>query len=422
MGILFMFNIKTSIMDVKKLIEKTVLLLQEAKYSTSRIYTYRWLWSKGIVPYMQALGQNDFTENVGKEFMQTCHEGGFLTCHHRDLVKSVDVLICALLNKSIIRRISHAVPYNFSGEIGNVTNLYLLYLKDLRLNSKTIRAHEKRLYIFVEYLKSTNIHVLSDITEDVIVDYIMAHEYRRIEYLRSLRAFLRFLYSNRLIEKDWSYVIKSLGKKYKHVRVSSFYSPEEIVQLEESISRSSNIGKRDYAMVMLCSRLGLRVSDVANLEFSNIDWENNKINIVQYKTGIPLSLPLLPEVGNAIIDYLKYGRKESSCNKIFTSLRPPYEEMTPSSVHAAIAVAFQNSGLRIDNRRHGGHSLRFSLAQRMLNNSTPISIISEALGHQQVDVTRTYVRIDLNHMRECVLDVPDVSVDFYTQKGGCFYE
>ena len=61
-------------------------------------------------------------------------------------------------------------------------------------------------------------------------------------------------------------------------------------------------------MVILCSRMGLRVSDVANLSFENIDWENNIVSLVQYKTGNPLSLPLLPIVGNAIIDYLRYAR------------------------------------------------------------------------------------------------------------------
>ena len=175
-------------------------------------------------------------------------------------------------------------------------------------------------------------------------------------------------------------------------------------------------------MVLLCSRLGMRVSDVANLEFGNIDWESNTINIIQYKTGNPLSLRLLPDVGNAIVVYLQYGRKQSSCNKVFLSLRPPYDGMTPASVHGAITVAFAESGVKTEGRHHGGHALRFSLAQRMLDKSIPIPIISETLGHHEVDMTRTYVRIDFSHLRSCVLDVPDVPDSFYTQKGGCFYE
>ena len=89
--------------------------------------------------------------------------------------------------------------------------------------------------------------------------------------------------------------------------------------------------------------------------------------------------------------------------------------MTAASVHAAIAVAFADSGVKIEGRHHGGHALRFSLAQRMLDKSTPIPVISETLGHQETDMTRSYVRIDFTHLRQCVLDVPNVSDEFYMQ-------
>lgn len=409
-------------MDIKKLIEHVVQLLKDARYTSSRIYTYRWLWSKGIIPFMESQGLDDYTESVGKEFMLTCHDGSELTFHHRDLVKSVDVLTNALLHNSIGGRMRFSNPYPLEGEIGNAAILFIDQQKKLRRKEKSIRPYRKRLSNFIEYLHGMGISYLHEITEEAILDYVTNHEYRQLEYVRTVKRFLAFVFEHKLTSKDWSYTVRALGNKFKHIRIPSFYIPEEIRQLENSISLKSNVGKRNYAMVMLCSRLGLRVSDVANLEFDNIDWEANSINIIQYKTGNPLSLPLLPEVGNAIIDYLQYARKESESNKIFTSLRPPYGDMTPGSVHSAIAVAFHDSGIDIEKRHHGGHALRFSLAQRMLDRSIPIPIISETLGHQEVDMTRTYVRIDFTHMRQCVLDVSEVSDDFYMQKGGCFYE
>jgi len=84
--------------------------------------------------------------------------------------------------------------------------------------------------------------------------------------------------------------------------------------------------------------------------------------------------------------------------------------------------AFKTSGVEIDKRHHGGHALRFSLAQRMLELNTPIPIISEALGHRNRDVTRQYIRIDLPLLQKCSLDVPAIDDNFYMQKGGCFYE
>jgi integrase len=161
---------------------------------------------------------------------------------------------------------------------------------------------------------------------------------------------------------------------------------------------------------------------VSNLSFSNIDWENNEISIVQYKTGNPLTLPLLSIVGNAIIDYLRYARPKSMSDKVFLSCRPPYRELDGGAVHSAILTVFKSSGIDFRDRHRGGHALRFSLAQRMLDKSTPIPIISETLGHSETDTTRTYVRIDLSHMLECVLEVPEPKDYFYMQKGGWLYD
>lgn len=410
-------------MEIQKLIERTNQLLSEARYTNSRIYTYNWLWKKGILSYMSDRCLVDFDEKVGKECMLNFHDGGTVTFHHRDLIKSIDVLVNVFLNDNPGKRMRIPVQYPFRGEIGSAAEVYFESLKARGISEKkTIQSYKRIVSNFVEYLLENGISHISGIIEDCIVKFIESRHYRQKEYIGMIRRFLNYLYKEQLIAKDYSYVLRSPGKNVMHIKATSFYSPEEIRQLEESISRASNVGKRDYAMVALCSRLGLRVSDVANLSFKDINWENNIINIVQYKTGNPLTLPLLPIVGNAIIDYLKNARPKSTSNKVFLSCRPPYGEMNPSSVHSAIAVAFRESGVDFGDRHHGGHALRFSLAQRMLDKSIPIPVISETLGHTQVDTTRTYVRIDLTHMMGCVLDVPEASDAFYTQRGGWFYD
>ena len=389
-------------MEIQKLIERANQLLMVARYTNARIYTYNWLWKKGILQYMKQRGLVDFTEEVGEKCMLTFHDEGTVTFHHRDLIKSVDVLINVL-------------------KYDNLEYFESLKRKGVS-EKKTIPTYKRIISNFVEYLFSQGIVNTDGIDEEILVRYIESREHRQREYIGNTRRFLSYLYKKGLIERDFSYYLSGLGKKFKRSRVPSFYTPEEIGKLEESISRSSSVGKRDYAMVILCSRMGLRVSDVANLSFKNIDWENNIVSLVQYKTGNPLSLPLLPIVGNAIIDYLRYARPKSDSKKVFLSCRPPYGELTPGAVHLAIAVAFRNSGVEFGNRHHGGHALRFSLAQRMLDKSTPIPVISETLGHTESDMTRTYVRIDLTHMRSCVLEVPETKDSFYTQRGGWFYE
>lgn len=409
-------------MEIEKVIERANQLLTEARYTNSRIYSYNWLWKKGVISYMNAKSLVDFDEKVGEECMLSFHDGGTVTFNHRDLIKSIDVLVNVFLNDNLGKRMRIPTQYPFRGEIGTAAENYFESLKAHGISEKTIQSYKRRVSNFVEYLYENGIISISGIIEDYIVKFTESRQYQQKEYIETIRRFLNHLYNENFISKDYSYVLRSLGTNIKHIKIPSFYSPNEIRQLEESISRTSNVGKRNYAMVTLCSRLGLRVSDVANLSFKDLNWENNSINIIQYKTGKPLTLPLLPIVGNAIIDYLKNARPKSASCRIFLSCRPPYGEMNPGSVHSAIAVAFRESGVCFGNRHHGGHALRFSLAQRMLDKSTPIPIISETLGHTEIDATRTYVRIDITHMMKCVLDVPDASDAFYTQRGGLFYD
>jgi len=410
-------------MEIEKLIKRTNQLLEEARYSSRRIYLYNWLWKKGVLVYMSSKDLVDYDENLGNDYMLTCHDGFSVTFHHRDLIKSIDVLTNVLLNNNLGGRMHCAVQYSLRGDIGEAANQYLDFLRSLRLNEKrTLQYYKKRISNFIEYLFEKGIDNRSEITEEAIVKYIESREHQQKEYIDTTRRFLSFLFHKNVIEKDYSYMLKSLGKRIKHVKAPSFYAPNEVQKIETSISRSNNVGKRNYAMVLLCSRLGLRVSDVANLSFSDINWENNKITLVQYKTGNPLTLPLLPIVGNAIIDYLRYARPKSVSDKVFLRCLPPYVALNGRAVHAAIGVAFKSSGIEFGDRHHGGHALRFSLAQRMLDKSTPISIISETLGHSEVNTTRTYLRIDLSHMLGCVLDVLASNNCFYTQKGGLFYD
>ena len=146
------------------------------------------------------------------------------------------------------------------------------------------------------------------------------------------------------------------------------------------------------------------------------------IRLFQYKTDKEIELPLLSEVGNAIIDYLKYSRQDSEASYVFLTSRSPVKSLTIMGTSSIVQRAFAKSGIDIKNRRHGPHALRHSLAQRLLEQQTMLPVISEVLGHANTESTRFYLRVDINSMRQCALDVPPVSSSFYNQKGGIFYE
>ena len=174
-------------------------------------------------------------------------------------------------------------------------------------------------------------------------------------------------------------------------------------------------------MVLLASRLGLRASDIAGLQFSNIDWDRDTITLVMQKTGKAIELPLLADVGNAIIDYLQNGRPRSALQSVFLSGRAPYVAATKSMVSSAINAIICKSGIDVTAKHHGPHSLRHSLASAMLENGTMMPVISESLGHRSTETTLTYLKIDIMSLRKCALPVPSVPENFYMQRGGAFY-
>lgn len=202
---------------------------------------------------------------------------------------------------------------------------------------------------------------------------------------------------------------------HRHVRHESDPHPwtaEEIRLLLARIDRLSAVGKRDYAMILTTARLGLRVSDLRGLELGDLDWRAKQITIVQHKTGRPLRLPLLDDVGWAIIDYIREGRPETTCPKVFVKHRHPFDAFgCSSSVATRLPRYAARAGIEFPpGQVCGMHSLRGALAVAMIGGGAPIPVVSAVLGHASSDTTQAYcLRFDVERLRDCALDVEDVT-------------
>lgn len=171
------------------------------------------------------------------------------------------------------------------------------------------------------------------------------------------------------------------------------------------VDRGNPTGKRDYAMLIMTARLGLRVGDVRTLNFSSVDWAKKTISITQQKTGKFLELPLPDDVGWAIIDYLKNGRPKCDNNAIFVSHTTPYDILNPIAGNL-VAKYMRKAGIETpQNRTCGMHTLRHSLATGMLNEGVPLPTISSVLGHADITSTESYLRVDIPGLRKCALEV-----------------
>jgi site-specific recombinase XerD len=114
-----------------------------------------------------------------------------------------------------------------------------------------------------------------------------------------------------------------------------------------------------------------------------------------------VTLPILEDVGLAIIDYLKYARPSfEQTQAIFLRLTPPISKLSPSTLHSIVTQHMRSAGVKVDNgKKHGPHALRHSLASALLEDNTPLPVISEILGHSHTDSTSVYLKIDINQLK-----------------------
>jgi integrase len=191
-------------------------------------------------------------------------------------------------------------------------------------------------------------------------------------------------------------------------KLTKVWSEEEISRMLGVIDRANPTGKRDYAIIAIAANLGLRSGDILNLSIDNFDWRNGVINIVQEKTGEPLSLPLSEQIGKAVIDYWRNGRPQSVARELFIQHTLPYMKLTSGMAYHMFNKYYFTSGFQLGGRRHGLHSLRHSLASRLLEKDTPVNVIGNILGHMDSNSASYYIRIDINQLRKCALEVPEV--------------
>lgn len=384
---------------------------------------YQVHWRK-IERFMEARGIPYFNSGVGKNFLlDRLDEKDYsdLTKTEKDLVSAVNVLIEFYETDNIL---SKKEQVNFEGDTGKLMEAYLSYAVSQRLKASTLYEKSRHLYRFQNYLSASGIPSIKAVTSNHILTFLMKinRQFSTLQHhtIQTLRGFFSYLYKEELIAVDLASHIPK-DKFCKQPKLPSVYTEKEISDMLASIDRSTKKGRRNYAIVLLAARLGLRSSDIGGLRFSDIDWDNCVISLNQFKTGKKVELPLFPEIGEAIIDYLKYGRPKSALQQVFLLARSPFTAIVSNAIGGIVRSSYLSAGIDISNRKAGTHTLRHSLAGILLAKGTTLPVITEVLGHQNSASTRYYLRIDLASMSKFALEVPPVSDTFYNQKGGYFY-
>ena len=226
----------------------------------------------------------------------------------------------------------------------------------------------------------------------------------------NLGKFMRFLHTNGMIQEDKGRLVP----KFKHVRKAFLPSSLErvdIAKLLEAVDRCNAIGKRDYALLLLVIRLGLRSADLHNIRLGDFDWKNRLLRITQSKTRDEIEIPLPDDVGWAVIDYLRSGRPKTDEAVLFIRHSPDGGPFSKNNkLEAVMHKYMRRAGIEIPRDQHRGlHSLRSSLARNMLETGASLPAIAEVLGHRNTKSTSHYLRIDMENLGKCPIDPEGVS-------------
>ncbi len=239
--------------------------------------------------------------------------------------------------------------------------------------------------------------------------FILSHAHKRTPksaqlMVSALRSFLRFLFRFGETKRDISTAVPTVAA-WRLSDVPKYIKPEEVECLLDSCNRTTSVGRRNYSILLLIARLGLRAGEIVALELGDINWRTAELT-VRGKGQFYDRLPLPQSVGEALAVYLKNDRPKCSTRRVFVRTKAPYRGLKdPSTVSTIVRRTLEKSGLNTPSK--GAHLLRHSLATNMLRNGASMTEIGELLRHRSPNSTEIYAKVDIEGLRSIVRIWPE---------------
>jgi len=253
--------------------------------------------------------------------------------------------------------------------------------------------------------KTPNFRVLCalDITRFVV------RQARRLSPLRgklivtALRSFFRYLRHRGAISKDLAGCVPTVPN-WSFSTLPRFLAAHDVERILAGCDRETFNGRRNYAILLLLARLGLRAGEVVGLNLDDIDWSTSQI-MIRGKGGASVPLPLAPDVGQALADYLRADRPRCGTRRVFIRHRAPFVGLGNSStISALVRRALIQSG--VESAHKGAHVLRHSLATSLLRQGGSLDEIGELLRHKSANTTAIYAKVDVTALHTLALPWP----------------
>lgn len=385
--------------NMPQLWEKLLLQLQEQKYPSKSIRHYREAMGR-VDRYMRENKISEYTEAVGDAYLATHDER---TSNGRSFYMSFHVKrLNDILNKQPYIMVHTKASQKELRYFNDVFDGFSEMLRKQPISESTRKLQKLYCYEFLHFIEQQGISDPKEINAQIIYAAFSASGSKE-NFGCAARKLLKYLYQEQLHPVDLTEFVPSVRRAKP---MPTVYSKDEIEKLLNVVDKCTAKGLRDYVMLLLAARLGIRVSDICNLKLDDVHWDTNTIEFTQIKTGVFAKLELLPEIRAALFAYLTMGRPDSDSANIFLRAQCPFTPIGRSTVHHIMTRYLAKAGIYTGDRKTGPHALRMSLATELVAEDVPYSVVHKILGHQSSLCFNNYVRLDIENLRRCAIAVP----------------
>ena len=392
-------------LSVQELTIKLIHCQKERGYAQSAL-EQSITFAKRLSRFMNERGFSNYTESIGSEFKKEMRKV-YATGKFQMIQLFISRLDAIHQNRGFLDFRKTLAPIELPSELEMLCSAYMERCCRKGNRKSTLEGNYKVCRIFLRGLCEKRVFNIKDIDANTISAALLCLKSQG--YVKTVQRFLHFLFQEGYLNRDYSYIVP----KFKCPNpIPSVYSIEEIRQIEASVDRSTPRGKRDYAIILMTTRLGIRAGDIVKMFLEQLDFHNSRITLLQSKTGVPLSLPMVSELRYALLDYIENGRRKSPDPHVFLSLHPPYSGLTNATPRQTVRRAIRAAGIKPGNRRSGSHAMRSSLASSMVNDNVSYEAVRRTLGHTSPNAKKSYARVDAEHLRPYSLEPPPATGQF----------
>lgn len=399
------------------IVDDCCLYLEKLGYDKHGVWGTNYGIYCSIVKYQRTHGSKFYDTSLADNYLAEkirCYDEGKIS---RSVVNNTRRAVSqlsefALTGKITILSVKKGSKYKLCDFNEELLNAFMTS-KQFHPNTKEDFKWAIRYFLF--YFQERQKNNPTDINESDLKEFVL-YASGQMTYgslnnmLGYIRQFVNYLTSKQLFTAS-AEILKYCGKREFHV--SGYVSDEDLEKILSAIDIDTKKGKRNKAIILLGSELGIRAADVASLKLSDIDWRNGKIILRQGKTNKATEMPLTEEVAIALQDYILNARPDCDFEEVFLRINAPFQPLSAgSSIESVFEFQCKIAGIKrvaFDGRAF--HGLRRRLGRKMLLNGEQITTISQVLGHSNTCSAKQYLKIDGDHLKNCALDFQGIGVE-----------